>query len=115
MAKFEFSLKGLLKMRQIKEDEAKRNYAVAEASLKTVMDKINSMYRQIDEAQVVTSKLESKGGDIGAMASYNDAFIRGINKMIEQEKYKARELMMDAEEKRDLLVEVHGKKNFWKF
>ena len=104
--KFKFSLEVLLKHRERLEELARKEYVLAKANADEFLAKINSMWNEIDGTRERMANEQHSGGSKSELLSSMDEFIKGHKIRIEREKVQLRELMLVADEKRELLIEA---------
>lgn len=100
---FRFGLQNVLRHRKILRDEAQRDYQEAQFKVNQVLDQIRIMYNEIDNARKSIHELHLQGGNFATQVVQIEGFIEGTKLRIEIEKKKARELMMIADEKQQVL------------
>lgn len=103
---FKFPLESLLKHRERLEDMARKDYLVAQTAVNESLTYVDQMWKEIDQVRARKFELQQQGGHKGEVLSTMEEFIVGHKIRIEREKSRLRELMMIAEEKRELLVEA---------
>jgi len=103
--KFKFPLESVIHYRKQLEDEARREFEVAQANLDRSLQHINYMYQQMDDSRSRILALQQKQPVDIASIRYNEEFIEGQKIRIQNERLKARDLMAIAEEKQGILVE----------
>lgn len=104
--KFEFSFETLLDHRRKLEDAARREWTEAQAKVDKAKKELDELYGQIDSARERVATLEKTGGaQAGSLVSISE-FISGQNVRIEKHRYMMRDLITDAEQKRDVMVEA---------
>jgi flagellar FliJ protein len=103
---FKFTLEPLMKHRKRLEEDAQREFFKARSAVDEALRKINSLYESIDHARRQIQLLQKSGGQSIAAITQHEEFIVGAQIRIERERKVARELMMVAEEKHQLLLEA---------
>ncbi len=104
--KFKFAFRVLLEHRQKLEDAARREWAEAQAKVDAAKKQLDEYYSQIDEARARVNTLEREGGaHSGSLVSISE-FISGQNVRIERHRFAMREIITDAEMKRDAMIEA---------
>jgi len=103
--KFEFKFESLLKYRKRLEEAAQREFISARRELDECLARIQQMYLSIEETRAYIAACQRQGepGDISQILS-SEQFIRGQNRRIDEERARARQLMMNVEQKQELLV-----------
>ncbi|MCB9025917.1 MAG: flagellar export protein FliJ [Bdellovibrionaceae bacterium] len=104
--KFKFPLQALLRHRERLEEMAKKEYMLAQNKVNETLGKINEMWEEIDNTRKNKIEEQHKGGTKGQLLASMDEFIVGHKIRVEREKVKLRELMLIAEEKKELLIEA---------
>lgn len=104
--KFRFRLQKVLEHRKRLEDEAKRKYFEAMARTQEAKDKLESMYKAIDDSRQRAHRMQSSGGGHEMILSLQDIdlFIRGQNLRIEQQRKVVRECMQVEEVEQEHLI-----------
>lgn len=103
--RFRFRLETVMRQRRVERDTAQRDYSEAQSHVQNQLLKIKKMYDQIDEARANAEKLERQGGPHANQLVQTEEFITGQIILIQQERETARELMMVAEQKLEVLTE----------
>lgn len=103
--KFKFPLESVIHYRKQLEDEARREFEVAQANLDRCLQHINYMYQQMDDSRGRILNLQQKQPVDIASIRQNEEFIEGQKIRIQNERLKARDLMVVAEEKQGILIE----------
>lgn len=103
--KFKFAFETVINYRKQLEDEARRDFEVAQANLDRCLQLINYMYQQMDESRTRILELQRRPPVDIASIRQNEEFIEGQKIRIQNERLKARGLMAIAEEKQGILVE----------
>ena len=103
--RFRFRLETVLRQREIGRDIAQRDYLEAQNRVREQLAKIKSMYAQIDEARLVAENLERKGGALANALVQTEEFIQGQKVRIQIEREIARDLMLESEQKLEVLTE----------
>ena len=102
---FKFNLETVLKHRTRLEEAAQREFAEAQQAVDQILNKIESMYTRLDEVREQIAQIQTKGqGDKISEIREMESFIFGHKIRIDQERLKARELMIVAEEKQEALI-----------
>ena len=104
--RFKFPFLTLLKQRKVEEELARRDFLTAQSKVNEQLAKINGMWSEIEEAREKAAQLQHNGGRTTVFLSFVDSFICGQLVRIERSKDSLRELMMVAEQKREILVEA---------
>ncbi|MCB0390663.1 MAG: flagellar export protein FliJ [Bdellovibrionales bacterium] len=104
--KFKFNLEALLKHRSYLEEIARKEYFVAKQAADDSLFKINSMWKEIDNVRNKMMVEQSGGGHKSELLATMDEFINGHKVRLDREKQNLRELMLIADEKREILVEA---------
>lgn len=108
--KFKFSFETLLTQRHQAEEAARRDWSEAQAKVDAAKQELNEFYDQLDAARDRAGSLEKTGGQqAGALVSISE-FIYGQNVRIERLRLSMRELVADAEIKRETMVEAAKEK-----
>lgn len=104
--KFRFRLQKVLEHRKRLEDEAKRKYFEAMARTQEAKDKLEFMYKAIDDSRQRAHRMQSSGGGHEMILSLQDIdlFIRGQNLRIEQQRKVVRECMQVEEVEQEHLI-----------
>lgn len=102
---YKFALESVLRHRQRLEDEAQREFLVAQAAVNEALAVIESMYKRFDEVREEIGEAQRAGtsGHI-ALVVEMEAFLIGFTRQIEMKRLEARELLMVAESKQETLV-----------
>ena len=104
--KFEFSFETLLDHRRQIEDAARREWNEAQEKVDEAQRTLDEYYSQLDQARARVGTIEKSGGpQAGALVSIAE-FISGQNIRIERHRLSMRELVMDAEIKREAMIEA---------
>lgn len=103
--KFKFPFESVIKYRKQLEDEARREFEVAQANLDQCLQLVSYMYQQMDDSRNHILKLQSQPPIDIASIRQNEEFIEGQKIRIQSERLKARGLMAIMEEKQAVLVE----------
>lgn len=108
---FKFGLETVLKHRQRREELAQRELAEAQAAVDQCLKQIESMYERGDQVREEILDLQ-KHGDPSAVSQIleREEFLRGHRIRIEKLRLEARELLIVAEEKHELLIEAAREK-----
>lgn len=103
---FKFTLEPLMKHRKRLEEDAQREFFKARSAVDEALRRINSLYESVDHARRQIQILQRSGGQAIAAITQHEEFIAGVQIRIERERKVARELMMVAEEKHQVLLEA---------
>ena len=104
--KFKFGFETLLKHRKRIEEEKQRDYFQAKQAVDEVLGRINGMYKSLDQTRDEIQKIQmGRDANIEAIKQ-REEYIDGLKIKIEAERHIARELMMVAEEKLQVLMEA---------
>lgn len=104
--KFQFRLNHVLKHRRTLEDEALREYRLAQREAQKILNEIEQMYASIDNSQKQIETLQRvDAAAIPKVQSHND-FLQGLRKKIEMKKVDLREKQQIAEDKQEVLREA---------
>lgn len=103
--KFKFPLESVIHYRKQLEDEARRDFEIAQGNLDRVLQHVNYMYQQMDDSRSRIMKMQQEPPVDIASIRQNEEFIEGQKIRIQNERLKARELMVIVEEKQTILVE----------
>ncbi len=103
--RFRFRLESVLRQREIERDMARREYLEAQNRVREQLLKIKNMYAQIDDARWAAEQLERKGGAQANALVQTEEFIQGQKVLIQKERERARDLMMESEQKLEVLTE----------
>ncbi len=104
--KFKFGFDVLLEERKRQQDAAQRVWADAQAKVDEAKAQLNEFYNQIDQSRARVNELERTGGaQAGGLVSISE-FISGQNVRIDRHRLMMRELLSDAEAKRDVMIEA---------
>lgn len=105
--KFRFKLDSLLKHRSTLKDQARREYAEAQAKVQDCLAEIQRMYNQIDQTRLMIAETERNGqAPQSSVFISSHEFMDGQKIKIERKRREARELMVVSERKLDALIEV---------
>lgn len=102
--KFNFRLDVLKRQRKIDQDEAQREYATAQKNVRDQLARIESMYKKIDDARLLSDQLQATGGTCSGSLKNISSFIANQKTRITNERLVARELMAIEEEKHEILI-----------
>lgn len=104
--KFRFRLQKVLEHRKRLEDEAKRKYFEAVAQTQAAKDKLESMYKAIDDSRSRAHQMQTAGGGHEVISSLQniDLFIRGQHIRIDQQRKVVRECKQVEETEQDHLI-----------
>lgn len=102
---FKFQLETVLKYRKRLEEIAQREYAEAQAQVDEVLRKLEQMYQRMDEVREEIAKAQS-GHDASKIEFIRqmESFLTGHKILIERQREHARDLLMVAEEKQEILI-----------
>ncbi|MCB0365222.1 MAG: flagellar export protein FliJ [Bdellovibrionaceae bacterium] len=103
---YKFPFETLLKHRKRIEEAAQRDYFQAKLAVDESLDKINGMYKSLDQTRTEIQQLQKGGNQAIASINQREEYINGLRVRIEQERQVARQLMMVAEEKLHILMEA---------
>jgi flagellar FliJ protein len=103
---FKFSFEVLLDHRRKIEDAARREWNEAQAKVDAAKAELDEFYSQVDLARERVNLLEKKGGTHGGALISISEFISGQNIRIERHRLAMRDLISDAEAKRDTMIEA---------
>jgi flagellar export protein FliJ len=103
--KFKFRLETLMRHRKVLQDEAQRDYLIAQKNVQDQMARIKEMYSELDSARLRAEQIQLQGGNCSAELMHIDDYIQGQKTRIHLARQKARELMQIAEEKHEVLTE----------
>lgn len=103
--KFRFRLETLLKHRGALKDEAQRVWMEAQNEVNDCLEKIQDMYKQVDQSRQTIASSEKAGvvNQTAVFVSTNE-FLKGQKVRIERKRQEARELMTVAEQRREEMV-----------
>jgi len=102
--RFHFRLDTLLRSRKVERDNAQRAYSDAQNAVQVQLTLIKQMYEEIDRARLVAEQHEASGKAVAGPLVQIDEFIEGQKIRIKRAREKARELMVIAEEKHEILI-----------
>src|SRR5690606_19844496 len=103
--KFKFRLDPVLRSRKIEQDQAQKEFLLAERALHLQLQFIRKLYEATDDARVDIAEIQNAGGTQSTRLQFLEEFIEGQKVRIKRERDKARELMREKEDKFDILVE----------
>ncbi len=103
--KFKFPFESVIKYRKQLEDEARREFEIAQMNLDQCLQLINQMYQQMDDSRNRILELQNQPPVDIASIRQNEEFIEGQKIRIQSERLKARGLMAIMEEKQGILIE----------
>jgi len=103
--KFHFRLDPLMRQRKVDRDTAQRIYSEAQNAVQLQMAAIKKLYAEIDEARIFAEKRQKTPSAGAAALVQADEFIEGQKVRIKAARERARELMMIAEEKHEILIQ----------
>ncbi len=102
---FKFNLESVLKYRKRLEDIAQKEYAEAQANVDECLNKIEGMYKRLDEVREEVSQAQkSKDGRNIAEILEMEHFMAGHKIRIEAMRQAARVLLQIAEVKQEALI-----------
>lgn len=102
---FRFGLETVLKHRKRLEDAAQREYAEAQQAVNDVLAAIEQMYVRMDEVREEIAAAQKVGTrEKVAEVVACEQFLNGLKIHIEARRLEARQLMVVAEEKQELLI-----------
>jgi flagellar FliJ protein len=101
--KFKFSLEKLLEHRRAVENQAKRDWADAQAAVDVCKRHIEEMFGAIEQSRHDRFRRESSGGGPGL--EHFDLFTRGQMLRIEAAKQQLRVLMTEADARLEVMTE----------
>jgi flagellar FliJ protein len=104
--KFVFTLEVVLKQKKRIEEMAMLAYVEAQRKVDESQKRINQMWEDIQIARESRFKVETNGSRNFFEMSHYEEFVVGHKQRIELEKKNLRQLLMVAEEKKELLVEA---------
>ncbi|MGZ3721477.1 MAG: flagellar export protein FliJ [Bdellovibrionales bacterium] len=99
---FRFGLEAVLKHRKRLEDEAQREFAIAQNAVDAILRKLEDMYTRMDEVreEIAAAQRHANLNEVRDM----ETFIGGHKIRIEAVRLEARELLRVAEEKQEALI-----------
>lgn len=103
---FNFRFEFLLNHRLRLEEMAQKDYMEAKAKLDDCLAGIQKMYTSIDESRGRIAQMQKDGQSVICRIQEEELFMAGQAVRIDRERQKARELMIVAEEKQELLLEA---------
>jgi len=103
---FNFRFEFLLDHRIRLEEIARRNFVEAKSKLEECLTGIQAMYTLIDEARERISKMQKGRESVIHHIQAEESFIAGQAIRIDRERQRARDLLIVAEEKQELLLEA---------
>lgn len=104
---FRFNLESVLKHRQRLEEAAQREFAEAQAAVDRLLAEIEGMYQRMDEVREDIARAQQLGSSEQlAMVIEMENFLGGYKHKIDSKRLEARELLLTAEEKHELLIEA---------
>ncbi len=106
--KFRFSLEKVLAHRRRTEEEARRDWILAQARTQEAMRGLESLYQELDEAR--SRQLQSRYGSsilgqAAATLQAMDQFLDGQRVRIERQRIRVRELKSEEERYQDVLAQ----------
>lgn len=104
--KFRFAFETLLKHRKRIEEEKQRDYHQAKQAVDEVLGRINGMYQSLDQTRAEIQEIQTGGSTSIETIVQREEYIEGLKIKIESERQVARQLMMVAEEKLQILMEA---------
>ena len=104
--KYKFSLKVLLDHRKKLENEARRNFMLAQSRVDDAITELNGFYDQVDRTRTENGDIEKSGGRASPKLMANDDFIAGQKFRIEAQRLKIRELKVIADELMEIMIEA---------
>lgn len=108
---FRFGLNTVLKHRQRMEDVAQREFAEAQAAVDECLRTIEAMYQRMDEVREEIQAAQQKGDGHHLQQIHDmETFLSGQKVRIDRLRLKARELLVIAEEKQEILIEAAREK-----
>ncbi len=108
---FRFGLNTVLKHRQRMEDVAQREYAEAQAAVDECLRLIEAMYQRMDEVREDILQAQRKGDGHHLQQIVDmESFLNGQKIRIERLRLQARELLIVAEQKHEVLIEAAREK-----
>jgi flagellar export protein FliJ len=108
MMKFKFSLEKVLTHRRRLEDEARRDWILAQAKTQEAIRRLEALYAELDDArarQIKTRQGSSILGQAAATLQAMDHFVDGQRVRIERQRVQVRELKSEEERFQDLLAQ----------
>lgn len=106
--KFKFSLEKVLTHRRRLEDEARRDWMLAQAKTQEAIRRLEALYLELDEArsrQIQTRQGSSILGQAAATLQAMDQFLDGQRVRIERQRVQVRELKSEEERFQDVLAQ----------
>jgi flagellar FliJ protein len=104
--KFKFAFDKLLDHKRTLEDIARREYFEAQRLVDEAQKVLDEMYLRIDESRVRALDLATNGGEQAPALSQIDEFINLQKIRIERHRLKMRELIAEAEQRHEILIEA---------
>ncbi len=104
--KYKFSLEVLLDHRKKLENEARRNFMLAQSRVDDAITELNGFYDQVDRTRTENGDIEKSGGRASPKLMANDDFIAGQKFRIEAQRLKIRELKVIADELMEIMIEA---------
>lgn len=105
MKKFEFKLEAVKNHRELLKDLANREYQAARFIVDQKLAQIKDMHTAIDEAREKADELQKVKGPTASQLMQIEEFIVGQGLRIQRARQEVRELMLDLEDKHEILVE----------
>ncbi len=104
--KFDFPYEKLLHHRKTLEEIARKEYMIAKGKVIDAEGDLRKMYDDVTASRQRASDLALKGGAQGASLVQVHDFIEGQKVRILRQREKIQQLMLEAEEKKEALVEA---------
>ncbi len=104
--KYKFSLEVLLDHRKKLENEARRNFMLAQSRVDEAIAELNGFYDQVDRTRTENGDIEKSGGRASPKLMANDDFIAGQKFRIEAQRLKIRELKVIADDLMEIMIEA---------